>query len=441
MNVLVLGGGGREHALAVALRRAPSVDRVYCAPGNPGIARDTTPCRVEPRDVGALARFVEEHAIELVVPGPESLIADGTADALRQTGARVFAPSREAARVESSKIFGAALRERAGLPAPQCFVPEDLDEAQQMAEALIEASGGVAVKADGLCAGKGVVVASDVTTAHAALAEMMSARRFGEAGARVVLEARLVGEELSLLAVCDGTNARLLPAAQDYKRLFDGNRGPNTGGMGALSPAPGAHRALLDAAQAHIFVPTLAALRDMGTPYVGVLYAGLLCDANDGGTPKVLEFNARFGDPETQAVLPLLRSDLARLFVAACDGKLAAEAPLEVHAQSAVCVVLASAGYPDAPRVGARIDGLERAAAAGAMVFHAGTRAEGDAVVTAGGRVLGVTALGASLREAADRAHAAADEIRFDGVQRRRDIGRASNRVEPEGPAAALGLA
>ena len=427
MNVLVLGGGGREHALVHALRRAPSVSRVFCAPGNPGIARDTAPCSVDARDLDALRRFIEAEDIALVVPGPEAFIADGTADALRTTRARVFAPSKQAARVESSKIFGAELRLRARLPAPRCLVPEGLDEAKAMAATLIAETGGVAVKADGLCAGKGVVVADEVAVAHAALEEMMGGRRFGEAGARVLLEARLVGEEVSVLAICDGTHARLLPAAQDYKRLQDGNLGPNTGGMGALCPAPLASRAFLEAVEARVFVPTLAALRELGTPYVGVLYAGLLCDAHDGGAPKVLEFNARFGDPEAQVVLPLIASDLARLMLAACDGRLAEEPPLEVDPRSAVCVVLASAGYPEAPRGGDVITGATKAEQAGAVVFHAGTRVDGDALVTAGGRVLGVTALGATLGEAATRAHAAADRVHFRGAQRRRDIGHASN--------------
>lgn len=429
MNVLVLGGGGREHALVRALRGAPSVESLSCVPGNPGIARLASLPDVAANDAAALRAYIENASIDLVVPGPESFIAGGIADALRGARGgrtRVFAPSQAAARVESSKMFGAALRERAGIPAPRCRIATSRVQAYAAVGELLRASGGVAVKADGLCAGKGVVVTSDEREARNAVDLMMRDRRFGDAGASLVIEEQLRGVEVSVLAVCDGGRALPLVPAQDYKRLRDDNMGPNTGGMGAIAPAPFASAAWLDRVSREVLAPALATLAEMGTPYTGVLYAGLLLDERDGDRPKVLEFNARFGDPEAQVVLPLFEGDFAELLVCACDGRLG-DARMRTRPGAAVCVVVAAHGYPESPRAGDPIEGVEAAEALGAHVYHAGTKMHGGRLVASGGRVLGITALGDTLADAARRAHTAAAEIRFEGSQRRRDIGFVDN--------------
>jgi phosphoribosylamine---glycine ligase len=422
VNVLILGSGGREHALCAALRASATVGELYCVPGNGGTAALCAPASLDPGDTEALRRFVREQRIELVVPGSESFIAAGVADALAGETA-VFAPTREAGRLESSKVFGTELRQRHGIPAPRTAIPATLDEALAAADELVADSGGVAVKADGLAAGKGVVVVRDREAAHEAIRGMLVEGRFGKAGSRVVLEELVEGEEVSVMALVDGKRAVPLLAAQDYKRLSDGNSGPNTGGMGAYAPVPWFGPELLERAEREVLGPTVAALRAEGIDYRGVLYAGLIVGKSG---LLVLEYNARFGDPETEAVLPLLESDLAELMLATARGGLAAAAP-RWRSGASVCVVLAAAGYPGAPRSGDPIEGIAEAEASGAQVFHAGTRRDAGRLVTAGGRVLAVTALGASLAEAAARAHEAAELIRFDGAQRRADIGRIGN--------------
>jgi phosphoribosylamine---glycine ligase len=428
VNVLVLGGGGREHALVAALRRSASVKDLYCVPGNGGTASVAATAAVDPADPAALRRFVRDRGIGLLVPGSESYIASGVADLFAENpSVAVFAPTRSAGRLESSKVFGTEFRQRHGIPAPRAVLPLSLAEAETAAERLVAASGGVAVKADGLCAGKGVVVARSMEEAREALHDMLVEGRFGEAGSRVVLEELVQGEEVSVMAVVDGHRAVPLLPSQDYKKLLDGNRGPNTGGMGSYAPVPWFDAAMLQEVQARVLDPTVAGLKRDGIDYRGVLYAGLI-QGPEG--MLVLEYNARFGDPETEAVLPLLESDLAELMLAACRGELSREA-LTWHPGAAVCVVLAAASYPGKPRTGDAIEGIADAERMGAAVYHAGTRRDGERLLTAGGRVLGVTAVGADLEGAARSAHAAADRIRFAGAQRRRDIGRIGN-----GPAA-----
>jgi phosphoribosylamine--glycine ligase len=416
-RVLVVGGGGREHALARTLLRSPQALEVQAAPGNVGIARDGVEC-LPGDDIVAAAR---ERDVDLVVVGPEAPLVAGLVDELAEAGVAAFGPSREAARIEGSKAYAKELMKSCGVPTASHVLFRDREEA---AAHMACASYPAVLKADVLAAGKGVIIAADEREARAALDVFFAERRFGDT--EVVLEEYLEGEELSLLALCDGERAVPLAPAQDYKRIFDGDEGPNTGGMGSYSPVPGVdpERAEEIAEIAH--QPIVDELRRRGTPFHGVLYAGLMMTA---AGPKVLEYNCRFGDPETQAVLPRLRSDLLELLeAAATPGGLAGVEP-EWSPDWAVTVVLASRGYPESASKGDRISGLEDVE--GAEVFHAGTAAENGNVVTAGGRVLGVTALGATPGEARDRAYEAAERIEFDGRQMRTDIAaRAVERVE-----------
>jgi phosphoribosylamine---glycine ligase len=416
-RVLVVGGGGREHALVRTLLRSPQAPEVLAAPGNVGIAREGVVC-LPADDLVAVAR---ERGVDLVIVGPEAPLVAGIVDDLAEAGVAAFGPSRKAARIEGSKAYAKELMKSCGVPTASHVLFRDREEAvAHMACASYPA----VLKADVLAAGKGVIIARDEREARAALDVFFAERRFGDT--EVVLEQFLEGEELSLLALCDGQRAVPLAPAQDYKRIFDGDEGPNTGGMGSYSPVPGvdAERAEEIAAIAH--QPVVDELRRRGTPFHGVLYAGLMMTA---AGPKVLEYNCRFGDPEAQAVLPRLRSDLLELLeAAATPGGLAGVEP-EWSPDWAVTVVLASRGYPQSASTGDRISGLDHVV--GAEVFHAGTAADDGDVVTAGGRVLGVTALGATPGEARDRAYEAAEGIEFDGRQMRSDIAaRAVERVE-----------
>ena len=417
-RVLVVGGGGREHALVRTLRRSARRPELLCAPGNAGIARDGVECLPD-SDLVALAR---EREVDLVVVGPEAPLVAGLVDELAAAGIAAFGPTAAAARIEGSKVYAKELMKDCGVPTASHVLFRSREEA---AEHLACASYPAVLKADVLAAGKGVIIAPDEREARAALDVFFSEKRFGDT--EVVLEEFLVGEELSLLALCDGERALPLAPAQDYKRIFDGDEGPNTGGMGSYSPVPGIddERAREIAALAH--QPIVDELRRRGTPFHGVLYAGLMMGPD--GTPKVLEYNARFGDPETQAVLPRLRSDLVDLLEASTKaGGLAGVEP-EWSSDWAVTVVLASKGYPESSSSGDVISGLD--AADGAEVLHAGTAQREGRVVTAGGRVLNVTGMGATPGEARDRAYAAAEAIEFDGRQMRKDIAaRAVDRVE-----------
>jgi phosphoribosylamine--glycine ligase len=416
-RVLVVGGGGREHALVRTLLRSATAPEVLAAPGNAGIAADGVECLPDD-DVVTLAR---EREVDLVVVGPEAPLVAGLVDDLAAAGIAAFGPSKAAARIEGSKAYAKELMKRCGVPTAGHAVFHDRDEA---AAHLACASYPAVLKADVLAAGKGVIIAADEREARAALDVFFGEQRFGKT--EVVLEEFLEGEEVSLLALCDGERAVPLAPAQDYKRIFDGDEGPNTGGMGSYSPVPGfdLERAREIAAVAH--QPIVDELRAQGTPFHGVLYAGLMMTA---AGPKVLEYNARFGDPETQAVLPRLRSDLLDLLEASTRlGGLAGVEP-EWSPDWAVTVVLASRGYPETSSSGDRITGLDQVE--DVEVFHAATARDGDDFVTAGGRVLGVTALGSSPGEARDRVYAAVDRIDFDGRQVRGDIAaRAVDRVE-----------
>jgi phosphoribosylamine--glycine ligase len=407
-RVLVVGGGGREHALVRALLRSPQAPELLAAPGNAGIAADGVECLGDDDLVGV----AREREVDLVVVGPEAPLVAGLVDELDAAGIAAFGPTKAAARIEGSKAYAKELMKRCGVPTASYAVFRDRDEA---AAHIACASYPAVLKADVLAAGKGVIIAADEREARAALDVFYGERRFGET--EVVLEQFLEGEEVSLLALCDGERAVPLAPAQDYKRIFDGDEGPNTGGMGSYSPVPGFDlaRAREIAAVAH--QPIVDELRAQGTPFHGVLYAGLMMTA-DG--PKVLEYNARFGDPETQAVLPRLRSDLLELLDASTrPGGLAGVEP-DWAPEWAVTVVLASRGYPESSSSGDPISGLDEVE--DVEVFHAATaRADGE-FVTSGGRVLGVTALGATAADARDRVYAAVDRIDFDGRQVRRDI-------------------
>jgi phosphoribosylamine--glycine ligase len=418
-RVLVVGGGGREHALVRTLLRSPRRPEVIAIPGNAGIARDGVECLADD-DVVAIAG---ERGADLVVVGPEAPLVEGLVDRLETAGIRAFGPKREAARVEGSKAYAKELMRACGVPTAGHVRFGDRDEAVAH---LACASYPAVLKADVLAAGKGVIIAETESQAREALDVFFAEKRFGET--EVILEEFLDGEELSLLALCDGERAVPLAPAQDYKRIYDGDQGPNTGGMGSYSPVPG-----IDDEQAHelarqVHQPIVDELRHRGTPFHGVLYAGLMMTASG---PKVLEYNCRFGDPETQAVLPRLQSDLVELLEAATrPGGLAGVEP-EWSPDWSVTVVLASRGYPASSSSGDEITGLDEAAAAGAEVLHAGTAERDGQIVTAGGRVLSVTALGAGPAEARERVYAAAEQVRFEGRQLRTDIAaRAVDRVE-----------
>jgi phosphoribosylamine--glycine ligase len=420
-RVLVVGAGGREHALVRALKRSAAAPELLCAPGNPGIEADARLLAIAADDVAGLADAAVSEGCDLVVIGPEVPLVAGLADELAARGITVFGPTRAAARLEGSKAYAKEVMQAAGVPTARWSAVDGVDAGMAAIERYP-----VVLKFDGLAAGKGVVIAQDEAQARAALESFLVERRFGPG--RVVVEEHLEGEELSLLALCDGERALPMASAQDYKRIFDRDEGPNTGGMGSYSPVPGAGAEQVAQLAALVHQPIVDELRARGTPFHGVLYAGIMLTA-DG--PKVLEYNVRFGDPETQAVLPRLRSDAYELLRAAAQPGGLANAALEFDDGWAVTLVLASAGYPDAPTTGDVISGLDDVAE-GIEVTHAGTRRRGDgAIVTAGGRVLNVTALGASPALARDAAYAAAQQIDFAGRQLRGDIAlRAVERTE-----------
>lgn len=415
-NVLVLGGGGREHALASALARSPSVAAVASAPGNPGTATLGPTHPVDAEDPAAVVALARRLGTDLVVAGPEAPLVAGVVDALDAAGIAAFGPSAAGAAIEGSKAFAKEIMAAVGAPTGGAVATSDRSEA----DAALERFGApYVVKADGLAAGKGVRICADLAEAREAVDDALVRGVFGAAGSRVVIEEFLAGPERSVFGVCDGTEVVLLEPAQDYKRALDGDGGLNTGGMGAYTPVPGFALGDVDHLRNLVFRPVLAELADRGTPYRGLLYAGLVETA---AGPKLLEFNARFGDPETQAILPRVASDLGELLWAAATGSVAGH-EVAWREEAAVTVVLASGGYPGSYATGVPIHGVDAAAALpGVEVFHAGTRQDGDRLVTAGGRVLAVTALGNDVASARERAYDAADHIGFDGLHRRSDI-------------------
>ena len=416
-TVLVVGGGGREHALVSALMKSPKTPRVICAPGNPGIAAQAEVRPIPLTDLDGLVALAAEVQADLVIIGPEAPLVAGLADRLRAAGIPTVGPSAAAAALEGSKAFSKEIMVAAGVPTAPSATVTDLDVGLFSADEL---GYPVAIKADGLAAGKGVVIARTKAEARVALEDCFVRERFGEAGRTVVIEAGLSGPEVSLLAVCDGTNVRRFPAARDYKPIGDANTGPNTGGMGSVSPIPDVPDDLADQLVDLVHRPVIAELARRGIPFVGVLYAGIMMTA-DG--PMVLEFNTRFGDPETQAILPRLDEDLLDILDATANGTLSND-PVRVSPDACVAVVLAAAGYPDDPQLGDPLSGLTRANASGSLVFHAGTALDANGrLVTAGGRVLAVAATGSDSDAARLRAYATATQIRFRGRQMRTDIG------------------
>ncbi|MCO6418731.1 phosphoribosylamine--glycine ligase [Siccirubricoccus sp. KC 17139] len=417
MKVLVVGGGGREHALCWALAASPLLTKLWCAPGNAGIAEVAECVAIGAEDIAALIAFAKDNAVDLVVAGPEAPLTLGLADACAAAGLKCFGPSQAAARLEGSKAFTREVADAADAPGARWARFTEAEAAR----AYVRAQGApIVVKADGLAAGKGVVVAATVAEAEAAIADIMESRIHGAAGATVLIEECLIGQEVSFFALCDGVTALPLGAAQDHKRVGDGDTGPNTGGMGAYSPPPVFTDALRDEVMARIVQPVLAEMARRGTPFRGVLFAGLMITA-DG--PKLIEFNVRFGDPECQALMVRLKSDLLSALLAACDGELA-RFDLRWDARPSLTVVMAARGYPGAYAKGTEIRGLDRAAAVeGVQVFHAGTTRRADgAVVANGGRVLGITAIAETLQAARDAAYRAVDAIDWPEGFCRRDI-------------------
>ena len=415
MNVCVIGIGGREHTLAWRLNMSPSVDTVYAIPGSAAMTDVATVVDMKWEDTDALVTFLRDHDVKLVVVGPEAPLVAGLSDTLVAAGFPVFGPSKVAAQLEGSKVFAKDMMKKYDIPTAAYGVYSNPVEAKKF---IAETGAPIVIKADGLAAGKGVVVAMTLDEANAAVDDMLEGNRFGDAGSTVVIEEFMVGEEASLLAFADGKTVVPMIASQDHKRIFDNDEGPNTGGMGTYAPAPVLTEELRDQAMETILKPMMAAMAAEGMPYVGCLYAGLMI--TDQGC-RVVEFNARFGDPETQVVLPLLDGDLGEIMLACAQGKLDASM-VNWKNSYATCVIMASKGYPETSSKNDVING-DLSTTDNSMIFHSGTKLDGDHFVTNGGRVLGVVGLGESLQEALDVSYARVNGITFDGMQFRKDIG------------------
>jgi phosphoribosylamine--glycine ligase len=423
MRILVVGSGGREHALAWKLKQSPQVEQIFCAPGNAGTSLLGENVSINASDLTGLARFAKQNRIGLTVVGPDDPLAAGIVDLFQSQGLRIFGPTKSAARIESSKIFSKQLMRQAQIATAAAEVFSSSDEALRHCEELRFP---IVIKADGLALGKGVIIAPDRASARSTIDAMMNRARFGDAGRRIVIEEFLRGSECSLHALVAGTTYRLLATARDHKRAFDGDEGPNTGGMGAVSPATNWSKELENQFGLEIMKPLLAGFRDEQVEFRGLLFPGLMITAEG---MRVLEFNCRFGDPETQAILPRLKSDLLPLLQATIDGDISGQ-DIVWDERPAVTVVLASGGYPDKYETGKRITGLTEAAAVDSVqIFHAGTRQTGNLTVTSGGRVLAVTALGETIETARTQAYRAVSLIQFDGCHYRRDIALATTKA------------
>ena len=417
MKILIIGSGGREHVLAWKIKQSPLVKEIYCAPGNGGISKIAECVDISVDDIPALIRFASEKKIDLTVVGPEAPLVAGIVDDFEREGLKVFGPSKEAAQLEGSKIFAKEFMYEWNIPTAGfqkfCIIEEAKEYLRQVMFPVV-------VKADGLAAGKGVIICRDFIEAEKAVDEIMAERIFQEAGNQIIIEECLEGEEVSILAISDGECYCLLDSSQDHKRIFDDDVGPNTGGMGAYSPAPILTEKLYKTIENRIIDPVIRGMQKSGTPFKGVLYAGLMITF-DG--PMVLEFNVRFGDPETQAILPRMKSDIVELMLASCDGQVG-NVKLEWDKRSCVCVVMSSGGYPDEYEKGKEISGLKDAEKIkDTVVFHAGTKKEDGKIVTSGGRVLGVTSLGNGIETAIEQVYNAVDKINFERCFFRRDIG------------------
>ncbi len=418
MKVFMIGGGGREHSLVWKINQSPKVDQIFCAPGNAGIERLARCVDIPADDVTGLLRFAVDEAIDLTVVGPELPLTLGIADEFENEGLKIFGPKREAALLEGSKAFSKELMKQHGIPSAFFSTFTDAEDASRYIQ---EVGAPIVVKADGLCGGKGVLVCQTVEEALDAVNLIMINESFGDAGKRIVVEECLQGEEASFLVFTDGERILPLPSSQDHKAVFDGDTGPNTGGMGAYSPAPVVSEAVEEQILEEIMRPTIRAMAENGTPYRGVLYAGLMIEE---GRAKVLEFNCRFGDPEAQPLMMRLKSDIVPVLEAVAEGDLSG-IELEWDPRPSVCVVMAAKGYPRSYRKGMEITGLEEVENwPDTVVFHAGTRRADGKIVTNGGRVLGVTTLGETIAEAIDAAYSAVEKIHWEGVHYRKDIGR-----------------
>lgn len=415
MKVLVVGSGGREHALCWKIAQRPDTE-VYVAPGNIGMVDVATLVNIKVDDIAGLVDFAKAEGIDLTVVGPELPLTLGIVDAFQEAGLACFGPNKAAAKLEGSKAFSKELMKKYGIPTAAFDTFTDVEKAKAFVDEI-----GVpcVVKADGLAAGKGVIICMTREEADKAIEDMLTDHAFGDASATIVIEEYMVGPEVSVLAFADGKSVLPMVSAQDHKRIFDGDKGPNTGGMGAYSPAPVYTEALSAEVNKTIIEPTIAAMAAEGTPFTGILYTGLMLTEKG---PRVLEYNVRFGDPETQPIMVRMKSDIVELFQSCVDGKLD-EATLEWHDEAAVCVIMASGGYPASSEKGVPIHGLDDIAAEEAIVFHSGTAEKDGEIVTNGGRVLGVTAKDATIKGAIDKAYAAVEKINFDHMQFRRDIG------------------
>jgi len=418
MKVLVVGGGGREHSLVWKIRQSPEVDELYCAPGNAGIAQQAECVPVGAEEIDKLKEFALEKAVDLTVVGPEAPLIKGIVNEFESAGMRIFGPSKAAARLEASKSFAKEIMRSRDVPTAEFRVFTDADEALEYVRSVEPP---VVVKADGIAAGKGVTVAHDRAAAETAITRCMVERAFGDAGNRIIIEECLEGEETSILAFTDGETVVPMVSSQDHKPVYDNDQGPNTGGMGAYSPAPVVSEEMEKEIHDQIMIPVVRAMAEGGIPYRGVLYAGLII-TTDG--PKVLEFNARFGDPENQVIMPRLTSDIVPVLMACTGAGTLRDQKLEWLPNACVTVVMASGGYPGSYQKGFPIEGLDEAESADdVVVFHAGTAIKDSRIVTAGGRVLGVTALGADIPSAIERAYDAVGKIKFEGAHYRKDIG------------------